>query len=101
MPVNTTHPDYDSSPQTGPAPARCWLARTPSKPPARPSCLRSNPRPTQEYAAYVQRASFFNATARTAESYLGLIFRRPPCQGRDASTVPLFRSSTLNPQPST
>jgi len=32
----------------------------------------------EEFAAYVERASFFNATARTAEAYLGLIFRRPP-----------------------
>ena len=32
----------------------------------------------EEYAAYVQRALFFNATARTAEGYCGLIFRRPP-----------------------
>jgi hypothetical protein len=32
----------------------------------------------EEYAAYKSRASFFNATARTAEVYLGLIFRRPP-----------------------
>ena len=31
-----------------------------------------------EYNSYRQRASFFNATARTAEGYLGLIFRRPP-----------------------
>ncbi len=32
----------------------------------------------EEYAAYKKRASFFNATGRTAEAYLGLIFRRPP-----------------------
>src|SRR6478672_4884801 len=32
----------------------------------------------EEYNLYRQRASFFNATARTAEGYLGLIFRRPP-----------------------
>ena len=32
----------------------------------------------EEFAAYVKRGSFFNATARTAEAYLGLIFRRPP-----------------------
>ena len=32
----------------------------------------------EEFAAYVQRASFFNATARTSEAYQGLIFRRPP-----------------------
>ena len=28
--------------------------------------------------AYRARASFFNATARTADGYLGLLFRRPP-----------------------
>ena len=32
----------------------------------------------EEYAAYKERAAFFNATARTAEGYVGLIFRRPP-----------------------
>jgi hypothetical protein len=32
----------------------------------------------EEYAAYKERASFFNATARTAEGFIGLIFRRPP-----------------------
>lgn len=32
----------------------------------------------EHYAAYRLRASFFNATARTAEGYLGLVFRRPP-----------------------
>jgi hypothetical protein len=32
----------------------------------------------EEYCAYRNRASFFNATARTAEGYSGLIFRRPP-----------------------
>ena len=32
----------------------------------------------EEFAAYVKRASFFNASARTSEAYLGLMFRRPP-----------------------
>lgn len=31
-----------------------------------------------EYAAYKARASFFNATARTVDGFLGLIFRREP-----------------------
>ena len=31
-----------------------------------------------EYFTYRNRASFFNATSRTAEGYSGLIFRRPP-----------------------
>ena len=31
-----------------------------------------------EYLAYKTRASFFNASARTADGYVGLIFRREP-----------------------
>ena len=31
-----------------------------------------------EYAAYKARASFFNATSRTADGFVGLIFRRAP-----------------------
>ena len=31
-----------------------------------------------EYEAYTARASFFNATARTADGFVGLIFRRAP-----------------------
>ncbi len=31
-----------------------------------------------EYGAYKARASFFNATSRTADGFLGLIFRRAP-----------------------
>ncbi len=32
----------------------------------------------EEYAAYKSRASFFNAPARTADGFVGLIFRRDP-----------------------
>src|SRR5438094_10675388 len=32
----------------------------------------------EEFLAYRKRASFFNATARSAEGFVGLIFRRPP-----------------------
>ena len=31
----------------------------------------------EESLAYIQRASFFNGTARTADGYIGLLFRRP------------------------
>ncbi len=40
-----------------------------------------------EFANYVKRASFFNATARTSEAYLGLIFRRPPFLKLGPSTI--------------
>jgi hypothetical protein len=32
----------------------------------------------EEYAAYKERTSFFNASARTADGFVGLIFRREP-----------------------
>ena len=32
----------------------------------------------EEFLAYRKRASFFNATARSAEGFIGLVFRRPP-----------------------
>jgi hypothetical protein len=32
----------------------------------------------EDYAAYLMRASFFGATARTLEEFLDLIFRRTP-----------------------
>jgi len=32
----------------------------------------------EEFAADVKRACYFNASARTCEAYLGLMFRRPP-----------------------
>src|SRR6185369_16485152 len=31
-----------------------------------------------EFLTYRKRAAFFNATARSAEGFIGLIFRRPP-----------------------
>lgn len=31
----------------------------------------------EEFAEYVKRASYFNASGRTSEAYLGLMFRRP------------------------
>jgi hypothetical protein len=39
---------------------------------------RLNDQSDDEYHNYRARASFFNATARTTEGYVGLLFRRPP-----------------------
>ncbi len=39
---------------------------------------RLNDQSEDEYHNYRARASFFNATARTTEGYVGLLFRRPP-----------------------
>ena len=78
MPVNSTHPDYDAN-----LPA--WLRARDviaGEDAVKSSAVRYLPRldsqTDEEYAAYKERAAFFNATARTAEGYVGLIFRRPP-----------------------
>ena len=42
-----------------------------------------------DYAAYRMRACFYNATARTADGYVGMIFRRAPFQRLPAATSTL------------
>jgi hypothetical protein len=39
---------------------------------------RQNSQSENEFSAYRKRASFFNATARTADGDVGLKFRDPP-----------------------
>ena len=78
MPVNTTHPDYDATLAAW-SRARDVIAGEDA---LKSGGVRYLPRldsqSDEEYAAYKERAAFFNATARTAEGYVGLIFRRPP-----------------------
>ena len=78
VPVNSTHPDYDAT-------AAAWLQARDvfaGEEAVKAAGIRFLPRldsqSDPEYAAYKARASFFNATARTAEGFLGLIFRREP-----------------------
>ncbi len=78
MPVNSTHPDYDANLSAW-SRARDVIAGEDA---VKAAAVRYLPRldsqTDEEYAAYKERASFFNASARTAEGYVGLIFRRPP-----------------------
>lgn len=78
MPVNSTHPDYDAS-----LPA--WLRARDviaGEDAVKAAGIKYLPRldsqTDDEYIAYKSRAAFFNATSRTADSYLGRIFRREP-----------------------
>jgi hypothetical protein len=78
MAVNSTHPGYDAA-LAGWLRARDVLAGEDAVKAAGEKYLpRLMDHTSEEYGAYRARASFFNATARTAEGYLGLIFRRPP-----------------------
>ncbi len=78
MAANTTHPEYDAS-LHGWLRVRDVIAGEDAVKAASTRYLpRLESQTDEEFAAYVQRASFFNATARTADGYLGLIFRRSP-----------------------
>ena len=78
MAVNDTHPDYDAKMFAW------WRARDVYAgedfiKAAGPRYLpRLDAQTDDEYAAYKERASFFNATARTVDGFVGLIFRREP-----------------------
>ena len=78
MAVNATHPDYDASALDW-SRARDVLSGEDAVKAAAEKCLpRLDSQTDEEFAAYQKRASFFNATARTADGYVGLMFRRPP-----------------------
>jgi len=78
MPVNATHPDFDASLPAW-LRARDVIAGEDAVKSAGEKYLpRLEAQTDDEYGAYRARASFFNATARTADGYLGLLFRRPP-----------------------
>src|SRR5215475_6002071 len=78
MPVNSVHIDYLSSlPQW--LRARDVLAGEDAVKAAGERYLpRLDSQTDEEFLAYRKRAAFFNATARSAEGFVGLIFRRPP-----------------------
>ncbi|HTD67749.1 MAG TPA: hypothetical protein VK846_14585, partial [Candidatus Limnocylindria bacterium] len=78
MPVNSLHPDYlEVLPAW--ARARDVIAGEDAVKAAREKYLpRLDSQTDAEFDAYRARASFFNATARTADGYSGQIFRRSP-----------------------
>ena len=78
MPVDSTHLDYDAN-------AAAWLRARDvlaGEDAVKAAGIRYLPQldsqSDNEYIAYKERASFFNATARTADGFVGLIFRREP-----------------------
>ena len=78
MPVNSTHADYDAI-------AADWIrardviaGEDAVKAAGQKYLPRLDCQTEEEYAAYRDRAAFFNATARTGEGCVGLIFRRAP-----------------------
>src|SRR5512136_1260295 len=78
MPVNTTHPDYDANLPTWLRARDVLSGEDAIKAGGVKYLPRLEAQTDDEFAAYRSRALFFNATSRTAEGYVGLIFRRPP-----------------------
>jgi len=78
MPVNSTHPDFDTAFPAW-SRARVVIAGEDAIKRAGIRYLRRLEEQTDdEYEAYKSRAAFFNATARTADGFVGMIFRRAP-----------------------
>ena len=78
MPVNSTHPDYDAALPAWSRARDVFAGEDAVKAAGEKYLPRLDAQEDAEYLAYKNRASFFNATARTAEGLVGLIFRREP-----------------------
>jgi hypothetical protein len=78
MAVNATHPDYDAGALEWSRARDVLAGEDAVKAGGEKYLPRLDSQTDQEFEAYVKRASYFNASARTSEAYLGLMFRRPP-----------------------
>ena len=78
MPANSTHLDYDASLPSW-LRARDVIAGEDAVKAGETKYLpRLDSQSDSEYDGYKSRACFFNATSRTADGFLGLLFRRDP-----------------------
>jgi hypothetical protein len=77
MLVNSTHPDYDTAAVEWSRARDALAGEDAVKGGGEKYLPRLDAQTDEEFAVCVKRASFFNASARTSEAYLGLMFRRP------------------------
>ena len=78
MPVDSTHTEYDASLPAWLRARDVFAGEDAVKAAAEKYLPRLDCQDDKEYLAYKNRASFFNASARTADGFVGLIFRRDP-----------------------
>jgi hypothetical protein len=76
--VNSTHPDYDASVVAWQRARDVFAGEDAIKAAGEKYLARLDRQDDTDYLAYKNRASFFNASARTADGFVGLIFRRDP-----------------------
>src|SRR5262245_44228709 len=78
MPVESTHPEYDANLAAWLRARDVFAGEDAVKTAGERYLPKLDSQTHDEYDAYRSRASFFNATARTADGFVGLIFRRAP-----------------------
>jgi hypothetical protein len=78
VPTNSTHPDYDANLNAWLRARDVFAGEDTLKSAGERYLPKLDSQSPDEYHAYKSRASFFNATARTADGFVGLIFRRDP-----------------------
>ncbi len=78
MPVDSTHLDYDANIAAWQRARDVFAGEDAVKATGEKYLPRLDCQDDKEYLAYKNRASFFNASARTADGFVGLIFRRDP-----------------------
>jgi hypothetical protein len=78
MPVDSTHADYDANIVAWQRARDVFAGEDAVKSAAEKYLPRLDCQDDKEYLAYKNRASFFNASARMSDGFVGLIFRRDP-----------------------
>jgi len=78
MPVQSTHLDYDANVAAWQRARDVFAGEDAVKAAGEKYLPRLDCQDDTEYNSYKKRASFFNASARTADGFVGLIFRREP-----------------------
>ena len=78
MPVDATHPDYDANLFAWWRARDVYAGEDAVKAAGTRYLPRLDSQSDEEYLAYKSRASFFNASGRTADGFVGLILRRLP-----------------------
>ena len=78
MPANSTHPDYDANLSTWLRARDVIAGEDAVKLGGIKYLPRLDSQSENEYLGYKSRACFFNATSRTCDGFLGLLFRRDP-----------------------
>ena len=78
MPANSTHQTYDANINAWQRARDVFAGEDAVKAAGEKYLPRLDCQDDTEYLAYKMRAAFFNASARTADGFVGLIFRRDP-----------------------